>query len=422
MKRKTIALLSLGLCLALLTACGTDNAQDAATTPEDASEPVEEKEEEPAPEPEEEVPEEEPKEAEEETEEPEEENNAGTEFLALLQEEWNNGFVEGEGPRHSYYNSKYAFIHDGVVYTSAELISRYASELIPNDSGGGFLPYDIASKQLHEPSPTNIFGWSSNSASPFFMDGSLYYINYLIGDAYYSAEEQTEIYDYNSGSSNLVPFDSVGAIPFENGILSKNADNDSNAFVLSSYSLEKIADIPAPQRDAAHGLKEDVKLDFSSMFAADGTIYAQEYNTHFYYRLNTDTCEWESIGEIPYTGGSVFCGKYLADSNGIYDRVTGALVFEYGDLYRPFDYDGQQLCYFGGDKYLGFSNDEFRWVNLTDLSMSDPLPFPEDSSSLLGNMQMFILNDTYCVYWDQYGVFLWNYNDGTEETIMMFEN
>ena len=47
--------------------------------------------------------------------------------------------------------------------------------------------------------------------------------------------------------------------------------------------------------------------------------------------------------------------------------------------------------------------------------MSDPLPFPEGKN-------VTILNDTYCVYEDSYGWFLWNYNDGTEETIVTFDN
>lgn len=85
------------------------------------------------------------------------------------------------------------------------------------------------------------------------------------------------------------------------------------------------------------------------------------------------------------------------------------------------EYRNEYLCYFGGDKYLGFSDrngKEYRWVNLNDLTMSDPLPFPEGLSS----DQLTILNDTYCVYRDKYGWFLWNYNTGEEESIVMFES
>ena len=48
--------------------------------------------------------------------------------------------------------------------------------------------------------------------------------------------------------------------------------------------------------------------------------------------------------------------------------------------------------------------------------MSDPLPFPDVHRS-----NLVILDDTYCVYEDQYGWFLWNYNTGEEETIVLFE-
>ena len=88
---------------------------------------------------------------------------------------------------------------------------------------------------------------------------------------------------------------------------------------------------------------------------------------------------------------------------------------EYGELYPAVsEWMHDNLCYFGGDKYLGVKNKEYRWVNLKDLTMSDPLPFPEGK-------KVTVLNDTYCVYEDQYGWFLWNYSTGEEETIVLFE-
>ena len=45
--------------------------------------------------------------------------------------------------------------------------------------------------------------------------------------------------------------------------------------------------------------------------------------------------------------------------------------------------------------------------------MSDPLLFPEGTVT--------IVNDTYCAYYDNYGIFLRNYIDGTEETIVLFD-
>ena len=156
-----------------------------------------------------------------------------------------------------------------------------------------------------------------------------------------------------------------------------------------------------------------------NMFAADGTVYAQNRFVSYLYRLNTDTYEWEETGNAPNLSNQVgnFCGKYVTRNDGIYDRLTGEQVFEYGELYPAVgDWTHPKLCYFGGDKYLGVKNKEYRWVNLKDLTMSDPLPFPDVSES-----NLTILNDTYCVYEDKYGWFLWNYSTGEEETIVMFE-
>ena len=135
-----------------------------------------------------------------------------------------------------------------------------------------------------------------------------------------------------------------------------------------------------------------------------------------WYRLNMDAYEWEDTGEALISGNAFepFLGKYVVKGNGIYNRVTGEEVFKCNDVYLP-ALGG--LSYFGGDKYLGKNGNEYRWVNLTDLSMSDPLPFPDVHESYLT-----ILDDTYCVYEDQYGWFLWNYNTGEEETIMLFDN
>ena len=144
----------------------------------------------------------------------------------------------------------------------------------------------------------------------------------------------------------------------------------------------------------------------------------ENLETHLY-RLNTDTCEWEDTGNVSDFTNQVgsFCGKYVTRRDGIYDYATGEQVLEYGELYPAVsEWGHDNLCYFGGDKYLGVKDSEYRWVNLKDLSMSDPLPFPDVHRS-----NLFILDDTYCVYEDQYGWFLWNYNTGEEETIVLFE-
>ena len=112
--------------------------------------------------------------------------------------------------------------------------------------------------------------------------------------------------------------------------------------------------------------------------------------------------------------------------NGIYNWLTGEEVFNWtkAGVYPPVNatqYRDEYPSYFGGDKYLGYGgNGEYRWVYLADLTMSEPLQFPEKLKSFSDHLT--VLNDTYCVYYDQYGWFLLNYNTGEEETILMFDN
>lgn len=122
MKRKSIALwLALMMCLFLLSACGANNTSDT----EEAKQ--------------------------------EEKNNTGTEFLALLQEEYENGFFQGEGPRHTYYiNMMPAFIHNGIVYVQMEYRK--------------FGAYDIVSKEFNE----NFCSFSDGYHNIRFIDGNFY--------------------------------------------------------------------------------------------------------------------------------------------------------------------------------------------------------------------------------------------------------
>ncbi len=420
MKRKTMALmLALSMCLSLLSACGSGGTATDDKPPESENavssteqQPVESEKPEESEKPKEEEPEES---AEPTQEEPKEENNAGTALLALLQEEYKNGFVTGERPGGNYElggQSSFAFISNGVVYVGWDL------ELLGH---GKLFSYDIASKKLSEIEieyPADEWG-NLFPLRPMFMRNNTIYCQSSSGE-----EVELYAYDFNGVCRKTIGWDSYQAFYGNMGILLPKSVDGILIYRLSSYDLEKIAEIPAPQREGPHGVKEDVNLDFGSMFAADGTVYARANNGNNseWYRLNTDTYEWEKNERTQNTSSvDDFCGKYAADGDGIYDRVTGEKVFEYGELYRPnTDYGG--LSYFGGDQYLGDKNGEFRWVNLTDLSMSDPLPFPEndpkDSNYITDKI---ILNDTYCVYKDKYGWFLWNYNTGEEETIVMFE-
>ena len=354
--------------------------------------------------------EEEPEESEEPVqEEPKEESNAGTELLALLQEERNNGFVEGESPKHTYFSlSRWEevcpFIYKDVVYLVVEPVhdvDRYP-----------FHSYNIASKELLEAASPHV----TSGLPGYFMDGNFYFMGcYFEGS--FSSPSSMDSRMFDSNGTVLNSNDSLeghyGTF-FEKGILAINYYGDS--VILLSHNFERIAEIPAPQLEIEHGLKKDVKINRDYTFAANGTIYTRVHDNGSWrlYRLNTDTYEWDDMGDVPeFYATYSFYGKYVARKDGIYDFATGEQVFEYGELY-PAASNSLNMCYFGGDKYLGKKGDEYRWVNLTDLTMSDPLPFPEGKN-------ITILNDTYCIYKDNYGWFLWNYNTGEEETIVMFE-
>lgn len=399
MKRKSIALLlALIMCLSLLSACGADKTEEAAA-PESAVDTAGQQEvvKEEEPEPEQEVPEEteEPEEAAEpEQEEVEEQNNAGTEFLALLQEEYENGFFQGEGPRHTYYVANEPFIYNGVVYLIDD------GTMLGNWGGFNYYgTYDIASKTYNESDIHNEY----KPGLVYFIDDNFYYSGYSRSD-----DRVLEMYDCNGTCLNSGQY-YARLRPCDKGLFCWEPENP----VFLSYNLEKIAEIAIPQREIEHGLEED--MEPKDYINADGAMYAEFDGDDSLYRLNTDTYEWENTGNAAPASinGDPFFGKYFSRNDGIYDIVTGERVFEYGELYCG----ATKLCYFGGDKYLGYNGSEYRWVNLTDLSMSDPLPFPKEDYFAFA-----ILNDTYCVYQDEYGWFLWNYNDGSEETIVMFDN
>lgn len=409
MKRKSIALLlALMMCLALLSACGGDNTPDTVEPPASGDtsteqQPADGKEEQSSQEPEQGEPKQDPEESPELTqEEPKEEEHAGTAFLKLLREEYQNGFIRGERPGWSYCtrgSNGLGFIRDGVVYIWSNF-----SQASPT-----VFSYDIASKVLNQ---TDGFqdsnSWGAVYYEPLFIRNDSFYYTHIDHKGFW-------IRDFNGKTQK--DFTSDTGTYFYGGELRKGIlFQNGNIYTLYSYDFEKLAEIPLPQHEVAHGLTEDIKV--KGQWPLDGTLYIQSGNNSsdfVYYRLNLDTYEWEEC-EKPLTDLDYFCGKYGYKKSVIYESTTGEQVFNCDEagVYPPLDKYNMFSCYFGGDKYLGCSNNEIRWVNLTDLSMSDPLPFPEKSDEL------YVLNDTYCVYKDNYGWFLWNYNTGEEETIMMF--
>ena len=263
MKSKTMALLlALSMCLSLLSACGSgdtaaddppesENAVSSTEQQPDESKQPEESEEQPeeSEEPKEEEPEES---AEPVQEEPEEESNAGTEFLALLQEEYKNEFIKGERQGHAYFQclrpGNNAFIHNGVVYI---VESKYTSDGAQTNGLQDFgYSYDIASKEF------NKLTYQGRPEEFYLVNDAIYWRSYVDGnyriwmyDCNGDLQESSYLLDGDFSERNNMIF-------FAEGILLVAAGGRSH--ILLSYELEKIADISVPQREIEHGLKEDV--------------------------------------------------------------------------------------------------------------------------------------------------------------------
>lgn len=405
MKRKTMALLlALSMCLSLLTACGSGNTATDEKPPEseNAASSTEQPKESEKPEESGEPKEEEPEKSPEPTQEPKEENNAGTEFLALLQEEYKAGVTEGVTQEHIYLNI-------GYILAWADPNGETIYSVWP---GNGFLyaySYHIPTKTVTE--------YELDFVSVF---GSKWCI--LDGWIYDWDENEKDIIKLKPGEetvvvSGAVDYDSVGRGSQTPICLGDKIvflwEEESTILSLDSGTVEIV---PHPQKEVEHGLTKPVALEFGRKYlVADGTVYATGEN-HLY-RLDVEALEWIDLGSdnglFDTYYYKTFYGKYYTDEKGVYNRISGEQVFEYGELYPSASLQDNTFCYWGGEKYLGYKDGEYRWVNLMDLSMSDPLPFPEGTVT--------IVNDTYCAYSDNYGIFLWNYNTGEEETIKMFE-
>lgn len=207
-KRAIALLLTLMTCLAMLSACGTGgetdtNAPAPPATESQQSQPVQPAETD-EPKAEEQQPEEVPQPEELAGLEPQ--DHAGTQFLALLQEEYRNGFVEGERPGCTYYANNKAFIYNGAVY-------------IRGNSALTFYSYDLVTKELREAVSVN--GKGTSGFDFYFMDGNFYFVNGVFdGNSFRVSNVETRMYG-NDGLINSFEHDAreYRTIPFEKGIL-----------------------------------------------------------------------------------------------------------------------------------------------------------------------------------------------------------
>lgn len=394
MRKRVLSVLLCAVLVLSLAACGgkdtadTEPAADSTGDSEQAEEP--EATPEPTPTP---------------TPEPE-----AAPVLDLLKKEYESGLAFGQTKDRTFVPGLYinednrssiGAVADGdTVY----VLNTYGAE-----DKQGLYAYDIPTKtaELCTDFPKDLF--YKNCLG--YLDGWFYFWDY------------NGIIKVNRSGENAASpaiSGSITPVMFENGILYSDANREQYA-VLSLDTLQITATIPAPQQEAKHGIMEMARLDENSFFAADGTVYVASGTNLF--KLDTENSVWADQGALPegykYNHGWQLCGRYFTDGQKIFDRITNEEVFTYGVLYKStVGDDYKTLSYFGGDEYIGVSRsggvNEYRWVNLKDSSMSEPFQIPENTNTT-------IVDDTYCVYRDSYGVFLWNYITGEEETIVLFE-
>ena len=439
MKKRILSALLCAALVLLLAACGGSQAGGNSTEPstegtssgQQTTEPESTQPEETEPaetKPTETEPEEtKPTETEPEETQPTETAPEASAFLALLQAEYQSDTALGLTGQHAFFST--GILLSQPVYLAPELGNYRLFSF--GDTIYGFcendrtwFAYDLATK-----TQTQLTGPDMEQDDlRFVFDGAVYYM-----------DGSTLIRDDLQGNtvniSKPEEYRDFSMLYYGGGILYYSVDLSKDIY-LYTMDLQKIASIPAPQQEAAHGLTETVQLDPRTLCAAGGKIYATDNRNIYSLDPTAATPEWTDIGEVSaqpdkyfsrfqdfvLSGGATafsqnFLGRYYysRDDRCFYDITTGETVFELGELYAPVEGDIGGKIYFGGDSYIGYKDKEYRIVNLANDTMSEPLPLPENY------LHLYFLNDTYCVYDDQYGIFLWNYLTGEETTIVMYE-
>ena len=439
--------LSILLCAALvlsLAACGGGQAGGNSTEPPAGSTDGSQQTTEPSKEPEGTQPEEtEPAESEPDKEPdntaPEDANPAGTDASgtdeiqpaepenptsnlgALIMAEYKNEKAEGTNEKHTYTFISASSAGDYDYFTAGGTL------YLKNRNDNTVSIYDPDTQTMNQVNWLSgldgFYPFSTMDTGTLYVDGHFYYWNKYsgIGLTRCGANEEPKTSDLPTGNH----YYSGGFLNFI----------DTGETELYSWDLEKTAVVPAPQGQAAHGIMEDVSLELGCR-AVNGLLYriGRAGDEEHLYMLDpgAENPAWTDMGlfsEQPevfrnFMSGGLrqLCGKYYYSNLGtkpVYDILTGEQVGELGELYLPTDanYVAQEITrtYFDGEKYIGASGMEYRWVNLADGTMSDPLKLPEKYQGHL------FIDDTYCVYHDEYGIFYWNFTTGEEQPVVMFQ-
>lgn len=327
-------------------------------------------------------------------------------LLKLLQGEYENGTVYGKSKDHTYYDDTYfedAVIIDDTVYYR-------------DKRNYHLMTYNISTKELNDCT------WFDDA--PFGRTVDFY----LDGQFYRKSGNKISIYSVASGqvSTFELPQESTygGADYIGNAVFYWGPGDDVASLLL--MDMQTVTTVTAPELEVKHGIMEPVKFEYYQV--ADGTVFADSRSgdspVHLF-KLDTQAGTWLDLGEMDDDFRNMFnnyanegrrlnrlYGKYYLDQSEdgyeVFDITTGESVFESeGDIYPVY--------YFGGDSCITANKKtgERQLLNLKDGTLSEPLKFPEDTLS------SEILNETYLIYQDKFGYFLWNMHTGEEETIAL---
>ena len=355
---------------------------------------------------------------------------AAADFLELLKAEYNSDTAVGITAKHFYSKWGRISLSPAITYCIALTGKDTACFYRDDFDTQTWYSYNYRTKELTElpdffpddPDLARAILYSNNNYS-FYLDGYFYFVDP-------TSNLKTVLKTDMSGNKvPLTPYEnsSFNLRCYGSGLYSLPG-NSQNEMKLYSMDLEELASVPVPQKEIAHGLTEPFRL--RGNYSVGGKIYrkgnTESDSTDYLFCLDPSaaTPEWTNLGKVSdqplfireYMEGMLVCepivGKYYYClenyENTVFDLSTGEAVFELGELYKP-------VAYFGGDRYIGYGGSprEYRWVDLSTRTMSDPLKLPDKLFSL------YFLNETYCIYTDEYGVFLWNYETGEETTIFM---
>ena len=185
-----------------------------------------------------------------------------------------------------------------------------------------------------------------------------------------------------------------------------------NEWYILSPDWSEYTPIPNPQKEAAHGLMEDVYIsciigEYNRnlyVLGEDAEIFSINMDTFEYKQLDSETIKsYADFGELNYANTQMI-GKYLLAGNVVYDVETDEIIAVSKNIGRN---------YYGG------------LYNIYDTEIVKEANGGETSEPVYESVWIgYPLNEEYHAYVDEYGIFLRKYgeDDTSEEVVYLFED